>query len=270
LSSLPRKTTFFVFTFVLIVTVVDGLTPKINRIEMFSSNKNINDGQLSIALLSDLHIANNSESLNNIAALWKDVVAEAPDIIMLAGDYVNNGGAGDDLTLHRLAIASVLANTDGIPVVAVLGNHEQWSNSALWAQAFGEYGVVVLENQVKAMANLNLCVRGFSDAFTDQFSYLDFPEACEDSVKISLTHDPAGAFDSAVTGLVLAGHTHCGQIRLPFIGPLYVPSTAPSSAHCGLYEDDQRQVFVSSGVGTSVLPIRFLAQAQWDLITIKY
>ena len=120
------------------------------------------------------------------------------------------------------------------------------------------------------MANLNLCVRGFSDAFTDQFSYLDFPEACEDSVKISLTHDPAGAFDAAVTGLVLAGHTHCGQIRLPFIGPLYVPSTAPSSAHCGLYEDDQRQVFVSSGVGTSVLPIRFLAQAQWDLITIKY
>jgi len=68
---------------------------------------------------------------------------------------------------------------------------------------------------------------------------------------------------------VLAGHTHCGQIRLPLLGALYVPSDAPKRGHCGLYIDGQRQIFVSSGVGTSVLPIRFLAQAQWDLITLR-
>ena len=47
-----------------------------------------------------------------------------------------------------------------------------------------------------------------------------------------------------------------------------MPSDAPAKAHCGLYSDDQRQVFVSSGIGTSVMPLRFLAQSQWDLITI--
>jgi len=49
----------------------------------------------------------------------------------------------------------------------------------------------------------------------------------------------------------------------------YVPSDAPTEAHCGLYSDDQRQVFVSSGVGTRVIPFRFLAQSQWNLITLQ-
>ena len=56
-----------------------------------------------------------------------------------------------------------------------------------------------------------------------------------------------GHFDARVKGLVLAGHTHCGQINLPFLGPLWVPTDAPKSAHCGLYQDEQRQVYVSSG-----------------------
>ena len=54
-------------------------------------------------------------------------------------------------------------------------------------------------------------------------------------VKITLTHDPAGAFHKDVTGLVISGHTHCGQIRFPLIGSLWVPTEAPSKAHCGLY-----------------------------------
>ena len=255
--------------FLMITTVVDDLAPEINRIELNLVNQDASQGQLRIALVSDLHIANNQDSLSKITSLWKELVAEAPDIIMLAGDYVSHVEAGNDLTLHRRAIASVLGRTEGIPVVAVLGNHEQWSDSALWAQAFGEAGIAVLENEVKVMADLNLCTRGFGDAFTGKFSYLDFPESCDGSVKVSLTHDPAGAVDPRVSGLVLAGHTHCGQIRLPLLGPLYVPSDAPKRAHCGLYVDGQRQVFVSSGVGTSILPIRFLAKAQWDLITLR-
>ena len=269
MSSLPIKSFFVVLTLVLVAISLDDLAPEINRIQLNLVNQATSQGQLRIALVSDLHIANNQDSLSKIAFLWKELVAEAPDIIMLAGDYVSHVEAGNDLALHRGAIASVLGRTGGIPVLAVLGNHEQWSDSSLWAQAFGEVGIVVLENQVKVMAGLNLCVRGFGDAFTGKFSYLDFPEICDGRVKVSLTHDPAGAFDPRVSGLVLAGHTHCGQIRLPLLGPLYVPSDAPKSAHCGLYVDGQRQVFVSSGVGTSLLPIRFLAKAQWDLITLR-
>ena len=73
-----------------------------------------------------------------------------------------------------------------------------------------------------------------------------------------------------VKGLVIAGHTHCGQVSIPFIGPLWVPSSAPSEGHCGLYIDSERTLFVTSGVGTSILPLRYGAQSQWDLINIQY
>ena len=76
MKSLYLKTIPLVFFLLLIATVVDDLAPKINRIELSSTNRNVNDGQLRIALASDLHIANNSESLSNIAALWEEVVAD--------------------------------------------------------------------------------------------------------------------------------------------------------------------------------------------------
>ena len=106
------------------------------------------------------------------------------------------------------------------------------------------------------------------DKFTERYSYVDYPEECQSLLKLSITHDPAGAFNEQVTGLVIAGHTHCGQVSLPFVGPLWVPTAAPAAAHCGLYEDSQRSVFVTSGVGTSVLPVRFGAQSQWDELNI--
>ena len=246
-----------------------SLTPEINTIELTISGSKEGAGALRIALLSDLHVVDDSDGLLELATLWSDVLAAEPDIIMLAGDYVNNGGSPQDVTEHRIAISQVLGSAGKIPVVAVLGNHDEWSDPVLWAQELRAAGALVLENQVITLNDLNLCVRGFGDAFTGQFRYLEFPKDCDEKLQVSLTHDPAGAFDPRVKGLVLAGHTHCGQIRLPFVGALYVPSSAPKRSHCGLYTDRQRQVFVSSGVGTSVLPIRFLAQAQWDLITLR-
>ena len=139
-----------------------------------------------------------------------------------------------------------------------------------WTEYLSEAGVIVLENETVVLDAVGTCIRGFGDAFTDHFEYVDFPTACADRLKITLTHDPAGAFNPKVEGLVLAGHTHCGQISIPLLGPLYVPTQAPREAHCGLYKDKQRQVFVSSGIGTSVIPLRFNAKASWDLITIHY
>ena len=82
--------------------------------------------------------------------------------------------------------------------------------------------------------------------------------------KLTITHDPAGAFDHRIKGLV----THWGQVSLPFIGPLWVPTDAPSFAHCGLCEGDIT-VFTTSGVGVAILPIRYRAQSQWDFISLR-
>ena len=74
---------------------------------------------------------------------------------------------------------------------------------------------------------------------------------------------------SGMDGLFISGHTHCGQISFPFIGPLWVPTEAPKEAHCGLYQDNMRTVFTTSGVGTTIFPVRFGAQSNWDLLVTK-
>ena len=106
------------------------------------------------------------------------------------------------------------------------------------------------------------------DYYTKRFRGIAFPESCSNSFWITLTHDPAGAFQIGMEGLFISGHTHCGQISFPFIGPLWVPTEAPEEAHCGLYQDNMRTVFTTSGVGTTILPIRYGAQSNWDRLSI--
>ena len=103
-----------------------------------------------------------------------------------------------------------------------------------------------------------------------RFECIGYPAKCQKLPKITITHDPAGAFDSRVNGLVIAGHTHCGQISLPFIGPLWVPSDAPRFAQCGLYQSRDRTLFVTSGIGTVILPLRYCTQSQWDFLELTF
>jgi len=68
--------------------------------------------------------------------------------------------------------------------------------------------------------------------------------------------------------LTLVGHTHCGQVALPFAGIVYVPSRYGTRYACGVYREGQRIMVVSAGLGTSGLPIRLLAPPDVWLITI--
>ena len=99
---------------------------------------------------------------------------------------------------------------------------------------------------------------------------MEFPEICKNKPKITLTHDPAGAFYHKIKGFVVSGHTHCGQISFPFIGPIWIPSEVPRKAHCGLYKDNQKTVFTTSGIGTTILPIRIGTQSEWDLLSVNF
>ena len=247
-----------------------SIQPRINIESLYLLTDAGSDKTLRVALLSDLHIQRSPAAVSELSELWSAVIKQAPDIILLAGDYINDGNSNNDIASIGPAIANVFWHSGDIPVVAVLGNHDHWSGAESWIQYLSEAGVIVLENDTVMVDAIGTCIRGFGDAFTDHFEYVDFPRTCDDMLQFSLMHDPAGAFNQKVKGLVLAGHTHCGQISIPFVGPIYVPSQAPTEAYCGLYQDEQRQVYVSSGVGTSIIPLRLNAQAAWDLITIHY
>ena len=274
LSKMRMKNPFLLSVFITVIVwsvviVEKNLTPEINNVSITLDVRENASSHRRVALLSDLHIGESQDELARLTLLWSQVLAERPDIILLAGDYTKDKRHVHNIDVHRRAIAEILGESKNIPVVAVLGNHETWSSPSSWSLAFRQAGIHVLENKIYKSRVANMCVRGLGDYFTKQFRYVDFPASCADKLNITLTHDPAGAFEPGVVGLIFAGHTHCGQVRLPFFGAPYVPTSAPKGAHCGLYSDAHRQLFVSAGVGTSVVPLRFLAQAQWDLITFN-
>ena len=251
-----------------IYAVSKNLRTERNDVSISIVDSDVAPTSFSIAVIGDIHLAEGSKSLTSFRRLLFEVKAANPDLVVFAGDYVK--GRSRKYSLHRDNIVKAMNLVNPIPRAVVLGNHETLTNADRWLERFERLGVDVLENQAAILETAKgpVCIRGLGDTYTGRFRYIDYPDECRSMPKLTVTHDPAGAFDGRVTGLVISGHTHCGQIRFPVIGPLWVPTDAPSGAHCGLYQQEGRSVFTTSGVGTSILPIRYGAQSQWDLLTI--
>lgn len=189
--------------------------------------------------------------------------------MLLAGDYT--AALSDDALIDEIQdrFVSSLHLIDK-PYALVLGNYETWTGRQVWADKLSSNGLPVLENtSIVLHGRQPICVAGVGDYYTGFNENFEIPARCSRYPTVYLTHDPAAAFESDDTGLWLAGHTHCGQVRLPLLGPLWVPSSAPAAAYCGLYQDEFRTVFVSSGVGSSILQIRFFAQSQIEIISFN-
>lgn len=223
---------------------------------------------LRIALIGDLHVG--EDGLPALASLLDDVVAAKPDLVLLLGDYIVQPLPAARTAALRPRIARHLGQLSGLPHMAALGNYETLSGAGAWLRLLKAEGIDAGENIVLpvTLPQGTACIRVLGDRWSMRYRYVDFPAACEPALRLAITHDPGGLFDPRVRGLAFAAHTHCGQIRLPVIGALWIPSNAPRSATCGLYRDEQREIFVTAGVGTSILPVRFGAPSQWDLITL--
>lgn len=251
-------------------SVTQNLNTERNSVAIFTADPGVETRKLSVAVVGDVHLQEGPEALEKFQNLLREIKSTQPDLVVFVGDYTAGSHTIDDMPLHRANIINAMKLINPLPRAVVLGNYESWSDADEWLGEFARLGVDAIENETRAMETDKgpVCVRGLGDKFTERYRYLDYPKGCETLPKLTITHDPAGAFDNRITGLVIGGHTHCGQVSLPFIGPLWIPTEAPKMAHCGLYEDSQRTVFVTSGVGTSVLPLRLGAQSQWDLIEI--
>ena len=272
-----RKIFFWVFILTILgtylyVSISQNLKTERNTVTISLSDTSVGPSSLSVAVIGDVHLPEGSKHLDAFEKLVLEIKSTQPDLVVFVGDYTSDPKAMDDMPSHRKNIINIMKLIEPVPRAVVLGNYESWSDAEEWISEFNRLGVDIMENQTSLIQTVkgNVCIRGLGDKFTNRYDYVDYPEECENIPKFTITHDPAGAFNARVKGLVIAGHTHCGQISLPFIGPLWVPSDAPSEAHCGLYEDEQRTVFVTSGVGTTILPLRFGAQSQWDELNITW
>lgn len=231
---------------------------------------------IKVVLLSDIHMGNVVMDPARLDRIVAQANSLNPDVIMLAGDFVmGHTPAGAEARAADLT-APLSRLRARIGVVAVLGNHDHWTSATSVRDALTRAGIVVLENQ--AWQAGPIAVAGVGDAFSGH----DDPGRTLTAARqlsrpiVVLTHSPdLSKVLPADVRVVLAGHTHCGQVRLPWGTTLFTRSPRANGKvlydpkyRCGLVPSPVRDVVVTAGVGSGTLPIRFGAPADIWLLSL--
>jgi uncharacterized protein len=224
---------------------------------------------LRIALLTDLH-AGEGTPMSVIRRAARLAMRERPDLIAITGDLTADDSAG---------FTRVLAALDRLDaplgVYAVPGNHDHTVGIEKWQRDVGGHPVIQeLNNRavVRQIGEARICVAGVDDLSCGDPSLNSLPPPDRRDLTVLLAHDPdqaeqaRRAYDQV--DLVLSGHTHGGQIRLPFVGALRNPSAYGTLYEEGLRRRPWTQVYVSRGVGTIHLPARFLCRPEVALLEL--
>lgn len=228
---------------------------------------------LRVACLGDIHGGApfiDNDKLKDVVKLTNE---QKPDMVVLLGDYVVMGVLGGKF-MEPEAVADGLRGLSApLGVYVILGNHDWWYNGPKVSQAFREVGYTVLENQIATTTvdGHTLYIVGLEDEWTRR------PDAVKvlskvppEAPTIVLAHNP-DTFPRLphVNGITFAAHTHGGQVRLPFMGAPIVPSRYRQRYVAGHVEEGAEQMFVTSGIGTSLLPLRLGVLPEIAVITLS-
>lgn len=229
---------------------------------------------LRVAVVSDLHVGAPYHGLARLPSTVDRINATHPDIICIPGDFVTLGVLGGHFTAPE-AIARELARLRApAGVFAVLGNHDRLFNGPRVRDALTSAGIRVLEDTAVAVPTPSgaVWVVGVTDYWTGPHDIGAALRAVTDTVApvLLVTHNPDlfPRVPSRVT-LTLAGHTHGGQVRLPLIGAPIVPSAYGQRYAQGLVVERGRHLFVSTGIGTSDLPVRLGVPPTIFVLTLR-
>lgn len=243
---------------------------KINKRNIYIKNLDNNIDGLSILHISDLH----SKSKFKVHLdIWKKIDKLQFDIVVITGDIILNDI--NEINPHLKYIKELAEN---YPVYYVDGNHERHFYYEL-SNKLKEAGVKVLNNEKVAEIYNDkefeiIGLRDFCYLKKNDFYVVEklFNKKSNSKFCLVLEHQPQ-IFDIIKDynfNLVLAGHTHGGQVKFPFIRILYAPGQGlfPKYGY-GVYENgNSKKMFVSKGLGATTFPIRFFNRPELNIIKI--
>jgi len=221
-------------------------------------------------VLSDVHAGVPHMPLAKLARAVDALNDRAPDVHLLLGDYLDSSQPWRRRLAPELVAKELARLRAPLGTIAVIGNHD-WRNSGdrIW-RAHEAEGVTVLEDRAVGLAN-GLWVAGLGDMRHRRPNVARaLREIPEDAPAIVLSHDP-DMFPEVPerVSLTLAGHTHGGQVAIPLLRRPLLPSYYGERYARGHVIEHGRHLFVSSGLGTSGLPIRLLAPPEVLILTLR-
>jgi uncharacterized protein len=227
---------------------------------------------LRVGILTDLHAGVPHAGLDAAERVAATLVAERPDLVCLLGDFLDRR-ALFSRPLDPRALMARLAPLADVPLgaFAVLGNHDWYAGAWPIVDALEEIGATVLEDSAAPAGDDGLWIAGVGDyrvrgARVDR-ALMPVPE---DAPVLLLSHDP-DAFPHVPerVSLTLSGHTHGGQVGIPRLRRPFVPSRYGERYLRGHVVEGGRHLLVSSGIGTSGLPVRFLRPPEVISLTLR-
>ena len=227
-----------------------------------------------IVQISDMHYANFSEPFF-IRRVVERVNRLKPDIVLLTGDYISAGlYPREEINRHAYECTEILSGIACPIRYSVLGNHDYMVSPEMVTDALLAHHIPVLTNRSEPLERdgRRLWFAGTGDAISH---HADLNAAVPDASRkdgepvILLTHEPDILKDVAPYGvdLMLSGHTHGGQIRLPFLPALFVPELGAEYVE-GHFRMGNTQLYVNRGIGAVGLPFRLNCPPEITVLTL--
>ena len=239
---------------------------------------------LRIVHLTDIHHGPWT-SLQYIRKVVRQANALRPDLVVLTGDYVHHSDVYIAPVVRELAELRARAG-----VVATLGNHDWWEDGDRTAAEFARTGVRLVDNDrlfLTAERTLErtvgasdrrhaLCLAGAGDLWEGAPNYADALGGVPDAMpRVMLSHNPDVAEEPSLLkyapriDLMLSGHTHGGQVTLPWLGTPITPSRYGQKYAAGMVQSPLCPVYVNRGIGTTVMPLRLGVRPEIAVVELR-